>query len=126
MAFDGYVADKGLLWKTRNGPSCLNPRSVMRHTGRKKELTIAESAGARCHNETNGSVISSLNPASTMGPKNTQPNRFFQIDKADIVKKIQQRKEHSRSWLVGGIDTTSKEVFREISPTRELLHWMEL
>lgn len=34
VEFDGFLADKGLLWKTRKCPSCLNPRPVTSHTGR--------------------------------------------------------------------------------------------
>lgn len=78
-------------------------------------------AGTRWHNRINGSGISSLIPNSTLGfQKIGGPNTVIRIDETFIVKRKYNRGRNAcDSWLIGGIDSTSKEVFVEITPIRD-------
>uniref|UniRef100_A0A183G2Q9 DDE_Tnp_IS1595 domain-containing protein n=1 Tax=Heligmosomoides polygyrus TaxID=6339 RepID=A0A183G2Q9_HELPZ len=158
--FNGFLANKELLWKTRKCPSCLNPRSITQQTGRVGQTVRMKfecfRRSCRKPEPAPGNPFFGINDVGrsrqtrrkssplggrqehddTMGPmvhgyrrwilldNDTQKigglSKIDQINETFIVKRKYNRGRSVRdSWLVGGIGTTSKKVFIEITPTRD-------
>lgn len=177
--FDAYLADRGLLWKTRKCPNCLLPRSlsgqfggedqgvrlrfqcsrrecrkrgIPRTVGYLKDTFFEQLRGSR-----KSLFLASVLFVDSMGTvedrslccnvsKNTitqwdqwfrniivetffdneaprkigGPNTVLQLEEACIAKRKCTRGRLARdSWVVGGMISDSREIFVEITPTRD-------